>query len=385
MHAPDPQRPPGLVHVVNTLGSGGVARVAYELLARLPGGYRRHLYCLARRADRAGGVQAQVKRLTEAGVTIRVPSADDKATATRELAGWLRHDDIDLVHTHSFKPNRYARPVALDADLVTVAHFHNHYDDKWSNPAVLDAELRLATRTDSFLACSASVRDHVVDRLGLDPERVKVIRNGVDVARFAGGDGRRVRADLDIPPQAPLVGTVGRMSRQKAQDDFLRAARLVATSYPQAVFAVVGGADDREVERELRELASALGLDSRVRFAGFCDDLADVYAALDVFVLTSRWEGLPLVLAEAMAAAVPVVATTVGSIPEVVGGAGLLVPVGDAARVASAVCELLSHPDRARQMAGRGRAQAARMGWVAPAADLADHYAELLGHPAVPS
>jgi glycosyltransferase involved in cell wall biosynthesis len=128
-----------------------------------------------------------------------------------------------------------------------------------------------------------------------------------------------------------------------------------------------------------------LGLDSRVRFAGFCDDLADVYAALDVFVLTSRWEGLPLVLAEAMAAAVPVVATTVGSIPEVVGGAGLLVPVGDAARVASAVCELLSHPDRARQMAGRGRAQAARMGWVAPAADLADHYAELLGHPAVPS
>jgi glycosyltransferase involved in cell wall biosynthesis len=358
--------------------------VAYELLARLPGGYRRHLYCLARRTDRAAGVQTQAERLAEAGVTVRVPSTDDKATAVRELAGWLRDDGIDLVHTHSFKPNRYARPVALDAQLVTVAHFHNHYDDKWDS-AVLDTERRLAARTSSFLACSASVRDHVVSRIGLDRERVKVIRNGVDMARFTSGDGRRVRAELGIPPRSPLIGTVGRMSRQKAQDDFLRAARLVAASYPQAVFAIVGGADDREVERELRELASALDLGSRVRFIGFRDDLADVYAALDVFVLTSRWEGLPLVLAEAMAAAVPVVATTVGSVPEVVGGAGLLVSVGDAARVASAVCELLARPDHARQMAGQGRTQAARMGWAAPAADLADHYAELLGHPAVPS
>lgn len=367
-----------IAHVVNRLGPGGVARVAYELMTRLPPGQRPYLYCLAGGNDHRTETVEQAERLRLAGIPVRFPSSDDRFTAGRELASWLREDRIDLVHTHSTKPNQYARPVAMAAGVATVAHFHNHYDDKWNSAEMLHREQDLAARTDGFIACSASVRDHVSSRVGLPASSIQVIRNGVETDRFAGGDGERVRAELGIAVDAPVIGTVGRLSRQKAQDDFLRAVPLIARRYGGAVFLVVGRADESRGERELRDLSMELGVADRVRFTGFRDDLPDIYAALDVCVLPSRWEGFGLVLAEAMAAGVPLVATAVGPVPGVVGDAGLLVPVDRPDRIAAAVEGLLASPDTARRLVERGRVRAAQLGWRQPAVDLAEYYDALL-------
>lgn len=373
-----------IAHVLNTMGPGGVPAVALELLSRLPQHYTRQVYCLARRSDQPQMRELQAARFAAAGLEVRFPLSNDKSSVVGELAGWLRADRVDLVHTHSFKPNRFGRLAALQAgDLRVVAHYHNDYADKWVDPAAVALERELAAASDALVACSVSVREHLGARLGLAREKVTVIPNGVDADRFRGGDGARLRAELGIPAAAAVVGTVGRISTQKAQDDFLRAAALVRDQRPDTVFLIVGGSDDPELSRRLHALTADLGLADQVRFTGYRSDLADVYAALDVFVLSSHWEGFGLVLVEAMAAGRPVVTTDVGPVAEVVGreGAAVLVPPAASDRLAAAVLALLQDPERAAQVGRLGEARARRWTWDAAAEALDQLYDGLLAAP----
>jgi glycosyltransferase involved in cell wall biosynthesis len=366
-------------HVVNTMGGGGVASVAYALLERLPRTDARTLYCLSRRCPDPAAQERQLTRLAAAGVRVRFADVRGAAAAAEQVAGWTAEDGLHLVHTHSTKPNRYVRAAVLRrGGPRVVAHFHNTYDDKWADPEVLRAERELAGRTDRLLACSGAVRDHLVERLGVAPLHVQVVRNGVELDRYRGGDGARLRAELGLGPRTPLVGTVGRVSRQKAPEDLVRAARLVLDAVPDAVVVHVGAVDDEPVAAQASALAAQLGLGDRLRFLGHRPDLADVYAALDVFLLPSRWEGFGLVLVEAMAAGTPVVATQVGGVPEVVGEAAVLEPPGRPDLMAASVVRLLRSPQEAAALVRRGTVQAERLGWAEPAACLDRLYDELL-------
>ena len=370
-----------IAHVLNTMGPGGVPAVALELLSRLPDRYTRQIYCLARRTDQPQMRELQAARFAAAGLEVRFPRSNDKSSIVDELAGWLGADGINLVHTHSTKPNRFGRLAALQAgDLRVVAHYHNHYADKWADPAALAMEQELAVESDALVACSVSVRDHLCAQLNLPQDRVTVIPNGVAAERFRGGDGARLRAELGVPAAAAVVGTVGRISTQKAQDDFLRAAALIRDQRPDTVFLIVGGSDDPELSRRLHTLTADLGLADQVRFTGYRSDLADVYAALDVFVLSSHWEGFGLVLVEAMAAGRPVVTTDVGPVAEVVGreGAAVLVPPGASHRLAAEVLALLQDPERAAQVGRLGEVRARQWTWDAAAAALDELYDGLL-------
>lgn len=373
-----------IAHVLNTMGPGGVPAVALELLSRLPNRYVRQVVCLARRDDQPEMRALQAARFEAAGLDVRFPLSNAKSSVVDELTGWFRDDGVDLVHTHSFKPNRFGRLAALQAGNVrVVAHYHNDYADKWADPAALALERELAAASDALVACSVSVREHVSAHLGLAQEQITVIPNGVDAARFSGGDRTRLRAELRIPPGAAVVGTVGRTSTQKAHDDFLRAAALIRDQRPDTVFLVVGGSDDPELTRRLHTLAAELGLAEQVRFTGYRSDLADVYAALDVFVLSSHWEGFGLVLVEAMAAGRPVVTTDVGPVADVVGreGAAVLVPPAASDRLAAEVLALLGDPARASRVGLQGEIQARRWTWDTAAASLQDLYDRVLAAP----
>ena len=146
------------------------------------------------------------------------------------------------------------------------------------------------------------------------------------------------------------------------------------------MFLIVGGCDDPELSRRLHTLTAELGLTNQVRFTGYRGDLADVYAALDVFVLSSHWEGFGLVLVEAMAAGRPVVTTDVGPVGEVVGreGAAVLVPPGASDRLAAEVLALLHDPERAAQVGRLGEVRARQWTWDAAAAALDELYDGLL-------
>lgn len=314
-------------------------------------------------------------RLRERGIPVHLlPLANtyDLPGAIR-LAGLLRDCGADLVHSHGFLVNvlaRLARPL-VGVRVVGTVHLTRSLaaPDPVLSPAerwkarlwyrpVDNASARLA---DAIVAVSDAVRDDLVTQ-GVGSSRVRVIRNGIDPARFdavPGGSRDAVRAELGVGPGEVLLGMTARLSVQKDVGCFLRAAELLAASGREFRAFVAGDGPQREeLGREVQER----GLAARVRFLGFRDDVPSLLRAADVAVLSSRWEGLPLSPLEAMAARLPVVATAVPGTREAVvdGETGRLVPVGDAAALAVALGEVLDDPARRQAMGEAGRRRVER-------------------------
>lgn len=379
---------PRIAHVINSIGLGGVPEAAYHLLRCLP---REHydcaLYVLRRAGDEPEARDGRLARFAELGVSVSFPERDDqKMVVMADLCRWLGERRIDLVHTHSYKPNLYGRLAALlrrHEGLRMVGHYHNQYDNKWESDGGLVYDAMLAHSSDGLVACSASVRDHVAEHLQVPCERVEVILNGVEAQRFAGGERAAARARFELPADRPVVALVGRISEQKGQAEFIRAAGLVRRELPQALFLIVGSADDAGLLDHAQGLVQELGLAESVRFTGHLTDMPALYAAIDILAAPSRWEGFGLMLVEAMAAGKPIVATAVGAIPEVVVAdrTALLVPPQDPAALAAALLRLLRDPAGARRMGACGVERAREFSWERSGEQLAGLYDRILrGH-----
>jgi glycosyltransferase involved in cell wall biosynthesis len=210
--------------------------------------------------------------------------------------------------------------------------------------------------TDLSLAVSRGVRDYLVAQGGLDPAKVRVVANGVDVAAIeAARPGKVVRRELGLPAGVPVIGLVGRLDHWgKGHKELFEAMAPLMERHPVQALIVGGG---RRID-EVRALAASLGLAGAVHFLGERSDVPDLLNAMDIFVLPSYSEGLSLALLEAMAAGKPVVATAVGGTPEVVteGDNGLLIPTRDAGALAGALERLLGAPDFAKQLGQNARA-----------------------------
>lgn len=277
----------------------------------------------------------------------------------RALAGLrraIRDFRPDVVHTHSSKAGVLGRLAARREGVPVVVHTVHGFGFTPLQPAVKRiayfAVERLAARwTDHFVTVSELNRRRGLE-LGLWGEaEATVIRAGVDLARFRNpGDGAATRRRLGLPAGAPLVVQIGNFKPQKAPLDFVRAAAAIAGERPEAVFVMVG---DGRLRGPAERLAEELGLTGRIHFTGWFDDVPGLLASTAVSVLSSRHEGLPCSVVEALAAGVPVVATAVDGTPEVVrpGVNGELVAAGDPGALARAVLGLLADEDRRRQMA----------------------------------
>ena len=202
---------------------------------------------------------------------------------------------------------------------------------------------------------------------------------GLDLAAFAAIDDearQRARAALNIPLASHVVSTVGRLVPIKQHRLFLETARLIAEKDPRALFLIAG---DGELRQELEATAAALGVAGRTRFLGWRRDLATIYGASDVFLLTSRNEGTPVALIESLAAGVPGVSTDVGGVRDVLDAIGLLAAFDDAATLASHVATLLENPEKRRNLGERGRrAVLARYSLDRLVTDIERLYQELL-------
>jgi glycosyltransferase involved in cell wall biosynthesis len=265
------------------------------------------------------------------------------------------------VHSHTAKAGTLARVAAWLGRVPVIVHtYHGHVFHGYFSPRqtrlFLAIERALARRTDCLLAVSETVRRELLGFGIGSPERMRVMPLGLDLDRFARSDAMRglVRAELGLAPETPTVGIVARLVPIKAHEVFLEAAARLARRLPRVAFVVVG---DGERRAELETAACRLELQGRVHFLGWRQDLDRIYADLDVVALTSRNEGSPVSLIEAMAAGRPVVATRVGGVPDLVedGLTGTLVGPGDAGALAEAVAALLADPDQARAMGEAGR------------------------------
>ncbi|MBK9711157.1 MAG: glycosyltransferase [Kouleothrix sp.] len=285
------------------------------------------------------------------------PAAD--IAALRRLVGLLRRERFDIIHLHSSKAGflgRLAARIAGDAPTVYSPHGFAFLGRHGRGQRMLYLTLeRLAGRLgDRLVAVSPGERAIAIRERIASPERVVCIENGIPPAMLpAAYDRLAQRAALGQPGDAPLIGTVARLTAQKNPRLFLDAAALLLRDLPGARFVWCGGGDLAEAARRY---AAELGVAEACRFLGHRDDTPQIIAALDMFWLTSDYEGLPLAPLEAMSLGVPVVATDVVGTRDLLRGvAGLLVPPGDAGALASAARGLARSDERRARLGQAGR------------------------------
>jgi len=275
------------------------------------------------------------------------------------LARILLHGRYQIVHTHLLKADGYGTLAGLLAGTpIRIASKHND-EAILRKPAVAVTHGLISRLNHRVVVLSNYVGRYMASVGQVDPSRIARIYYGLPVASAAPAEeGLRLRSELDIPPETPLVATVGRITEQKGLTYLLEAMVQVRQRLPQVRLLIVGDSQDGRDEYKARLLRQweALGLQGSVLFTGVRNDVPAVMQAIDLFVMASLWEGFGLVFLEAMAAGRPIVATAVSAVPEVVqeNVTGLLVPPRDPAALAEAMLALLNDRDRARQMGTAG-------------------------------
>ncbi len=272
--------------------------------------------------------------------------------AVGQLLRLVRAEGVDIVHTQGAGGDFFGRLAGWLARKPVISTMSILVDSGLSARPGLKKRLtiaadrftgRLVTR---FTAHSEAVRHRLIESHGLAPERVLTIHNGIDPAHFNPAliPPGQLRAELGLGPDVPLVGSIGHLDRQKGLTYLLQAAVHVS----QAHFVLVGQGPQRT---ELEQLAHALGLGRRCHFSGFRPDVRPLLADLDVFVLSSIMEGLPLALLEAMAMQRPIVATALPGVAEAITSPqmGRLVPPREPVALAEAITALLQERPLARQ------------------------------------
>jgi glycosyltransferase involved in cell wall biosynthesis len=352
---PSPSPRPIRVAVVVTkllAGAGGVAlrgslaldpeRYAVTLLA--PDGGP-----LWDRAERAGLGTVRLRHMSDA-LSVR-----EDVRGTRELVGLLRAGEFDVVHTHSAKAGGIGRMAARRAGVPAIIHtFHgfpfHRFQSVLRRRTYVWLERRLGRMTDRFLAIGNEVAAEAV-RLGIaSPERIRVVASAIDrdVIPRTASSRANARRLLGVPPGAHVVGSVGRLDFQKSPGDLVRAVAML--DRPN-VFAVWIG--DGPLRPKVERLIARSGLTGRFLLLGERTDVPELLAGLDVFAMSSLYEGIPCAVVEAMTCGIPVVANAVNAVPDVVisGKTGVLSRPGDPEAMARALGHLLDHPEQARRMA----------------------------------
>ena len=347
--------PVPVAHVITRLAVGGAQETALRCCSLLDRECYRPLLVTGPEAGREGDLHGEAAR--RAVPVVVVPSlrralrpwAD--AVALVSLVRLFRRERPGIVHTHSSKAGVLGRLAARLAGVPVVVHtvhgwsFHEGMSRAVRAPVV--ALERLAARWTSALVVVAERDREEGLRAGIgEPGQYALVRSGIDLSahRVGPGAAARARAQLGLPAGVPLVGTVTRFYPQKDPSTLVAAMARVLDTVPAARLVVVG---DGPLRPEVEALVARLGIASQVTLLGWCDRVAQVLPAFDVFVSTGRWEGLPRAVVEAAAAGVPVVATDVGGTREVVvdGETGLLVPPADPDRLARALTRLLTTPE----------------------------------------
>ncbi len=365
----------------NTLASAtGMDPDRYETwVAAMPGGP------LWAEAEAAGVRTVEIPHMRE---TIS-PWQDLRACL--QLVALMRRERFAVVHTHCSKAGLIGRVAARLAGTPVVVHtFHIlAAHEGLSVPrraAYLAIERRVRSFAHSYVAVAPRLARQAVEQRIAPPGRVAVIPSAVDLGEIPAEDSRTARAELGIPEDAEVVGTVGRIVAQKAPLDFVRMCSLIQQARRDVVFVMVGDTtlESGGLELETRREAERLGV--RILFTGYRPDAPRVASTFDVYVVPSRYEGLGRALTEAMASGRPVVATAVNGVPDLVepGVTGLLAEAGDVGALADAAGWLLDHPDEAAMMGRQARERVrSHFATETMCRALDELYAELLGLPAL--
>ncbi len=361
-----------------SIGGSILAKRILQVLEATVGGTLEHLLQIADRLDRERfevsfavsnlrdpRFNREIERLRRSGRDVHVipmkreirPISD--AACLWRLWKLIRRERYDVVHTHGTKSGVLGRTAAWLAGCPRIIHTGHTFSFQWNlgvKGTIYTTIERIAARmADTIIAVSPGQMSLALGVNLCPPKKLVVIENGVDFARHpAQIDAEAKRAELGLDAGQLTVGMIGRLARQKGCEHLVDAAACVMKTMPEVQFLLIGGG---ELEGRISERIGRLGIAGSVRMLGHRDDVAEIYPLLDVFVLSSLWEGLPYVILEAMAAGLPVVASRVPGVEDVVrhGETGLLANIEDADEIASCLLKLLADPRLRRQMGRSGR------------------------------
>lgn len=266
--------------------------------------------------------------------------------AILSIRRFIRSNNVNIIHSHNYKSNLYAFIASRGLPIGLIATCHNWLVDdiKMKGYATLD---RIVLRQFSDVcAVSHYVRKKAIDS-GISPTKVHIVNNGISLDSFSSlHRNKNIRKELGISDTSTVIGTVGRLSAEKGHRVLLRIAKKILETHPESVFLIIG---DGPLKSMLENEFSS----PSIIFTGLRKDLVELYSQMDIFVLPSLKEGLPMVILEAMASKTPIIATSVGAIPTVLKDkeTGLLVQPGNEEELSEALLSLMKKPDEMKSMA----------------------------------
>lgn len=337
-----------VLHLCESSDTGGAESVLIALVESLDKGRFRSTVCLLKE----GWLSEQLERRGIDTAIIPQPRSLDIAWLW-QLYKLLGDRKIHVMHSHEFATNVYASLISAITQIpvVATAHGKNYYAEKLRRRLAY----RFVAWQATMVAVSCDLREFLVQRVGIPRGHVRVVHNGIDLSLFKQHehDGS-IRKEFCIGEKQPIVGAIGNLFLVKGQTYLLRASKIVAKEYPGLVVLIAGDGDQATA---LRAEAVSLGIADNVKFLGFRSDVPSLLQAMDVFVLPSLSEGLPLSVLEALAYKKPVVVTNVGGVGEIVtdGVNGLMVPSEDPEALAEKILNLLNDPDLGVRLGCAGR------------------------------
>jgi len=345
-----PQEKPTVMHLIDTAGPGGAETVFAQIAHRMGERATNTVTVIPREdwlSDHLRSLQIEPVILAARGSV--------NVSYLRQLLKVSRAHRVRLIHTHLLGSAIYGALLGLITRTPVIAVLHGPTDLRDLGKMAGLKRWLLAHACSVVVAVSTSTRDALL-AFGLAPERITLIRNGVDTDFYTPGRATDLRAELGLQPGELLIGAVGNIRKPKAYEVLLKAAALVLARSPGCHFAIVGQGDAEQLA-PLEKQRDALGIAGRCHFLGFRRSTPELYRNFDVFVSSSRSEGLSLAFLEAMATGLPVVATRSGGPQEVIeqDDCGVLVPIEDPDALAEALLRTLQGPELRTKLGAAAR------------------------------
>jgi len=339
-----------VLQVVLNLDPGGTERLVIEICSRLRDRYRMAVCCLEHPGTWANELQERNVPVLSLGRT----SGFQPSLAVK-LARVAAAHEATIMHCHHYSPFVYGTLAGLLRPGTRVLYTeHGRLDNHRASLKRRMASAVLERFPAGIYAVSGDLRSHMAHD-GFSESRVQVVPNGVTVGPAPDARDRAdVRAECGLPPDATVIGTVGRLNPVKAFDVLIAAFARVVSAHPRARLLIVGDGPERD---KLERIAGELGCREQVHFLGYRANPTRLMAAMDVYVNSSMFEGVSLTILEAMTACTPVIATRVGGTPEVIrdGTTGILVAPDDPDAMAAAISSVIAEPARAQALGEAGR------------------------------
>jgi sugar transferase (PEP-CTERM/EpsH1 system associated) len=339
-----------LAHIVLNLNTGGLERLVLDIVEKTSQPFQPIIICLKENGDLSNNIE-------KLGIKVLNLNKNDRfdPKSIYKLYNLLKKEKISIVHTHNFAASLYGSLSARIAGIPVVIHTEHgtHLYPQFRRRFIRKI---ISILIDKTVSVSDQIKQTLISQDHISKNRIMTILNGVDINKYShkcDTEIKNKRKELNIDEKIKVIGIVARLSAEKDHENLLQAFSIVTKDIQYVNLIIIG---DGILRDELEKKSKKLGLEDKVFFLGLRQDIPELLSIMDLFVLSSIREGIPLTILEAMVAGLPIVATSVGGIPEVIINeeTGILVPSKNPTALANAIVRILSDSSLAQRMGSKG-------------------------------